>query len=362
MCLRFCRVSTGDIRVISLKKYLDSFESTPAPSAPAGELLSATMESLQGTLRLVGAKAAESCPAHGCELQKRLQSIGATLSVETGPEVVRQAQQQVEAELVVWAERTVDHCRHTADEVKQLLLALAGTAESIGATSETCATQFRNLTVDLESIVVLDDLAQVRASLQTNIVALKSNIEQMTRAQQTVVRDLRARVSAYENKLSRMEPLVYRDEVTGIANRRSIEERVRWAMTRAEKFCIVMLDINAFKGINDKYGHAAGDNLLRQFAAELKMSARSGDFVGRWGGDEFIVLLTCVAIGAGTQVERLRQWVFGDYMLDSAVDSLAHSVRIDAAVGLAEWEPGMAFEQLIAKADAAMYQQKRRLR
>ena len=49
-------------------------------------------------------------------------------------------------------------------------------------------------------------------------------------------------------------------------------------------------------------------------------------------------------------------------MLDSAVDSLAHSVRIDAAVGLAEWEPGMAFEQLIAKADAAMYQQKRRLR
>jgi diguanylate cyclase (GGDEF)-like protein len=346
--------------VISLKKYLDSFESAPAP--PAGGLLSATMESLQGTLRVVGAKAAESCPAHGRELHRRLESIGAALSLEAGPKVVRDAGQQVEAELTVWAERTVDHCRHTADEVKQLLLALASTAESIGATSETCATQFRNLTADLESIVALDDLLQVRASLKTNIVALKSNIEQMTSAQQAVVRDLKARVSAYENKLSELEPLVYRDEVTGIANRRSIEERIRWAMTRGEKFCIVMLDINAFKGINDKYGHAAGDNLLRQFAGELKMSARAGDFVGRWGGDEFMVLLTCVAIGAGIQVERLRQWVFGDYTLDSADDGLTHSVRIDAAVGLAEWQPGMAFEQLIAKADAGMYQEKRRVR
>lgn len=348
--------------MISLKKYLDSVEAAPAPLADPGDLLVATMETLQGTLRVVGTKAAEGCPAFGGALDQRLQSIAATLSLETGAQLVREAQQRVEAELTVWAERTVVHRQHTADEVKQLLLALATTAESIGATSETCATQFRSLTADLESIVALDDLVQVRASLETNIVALKSNIEQMTCAQQAVVRDLRETVSAYEDKLRVLEPLVYRDEVTGIANRRSIEERIRWAMTRGEKFCIVMLDINAFKGINDKYGHAAGDNLLRQFAEELKMSARAGDFVGRWGGDEFIVLLSCDAGGGATQVERLRRWVFGDYTLEPAVRGVegpVRSVRIDAAVGMAEWKPGMGFEQLIAKADGAMYRQKR---
>ncbi len=348
----------GDISVISIKKYLDSSDPTPAPSGPGGELLAVTMESYQGTLRVIGAKAAEACPAHGYELDQHLQKIGTTVSVEAGPALVRQAQQQVEAELGVWAERTVAHCRHTADEVKQLLLALASTAESIGSNSETCATQFRNVTADLEAIVVLDDLVQIRASLGTNIAALKSNVDAMTRAQQAVVLDLRTRVSAYEEKLSAMEPLVYQDEVTGIANRRSMEERIRWAMTRAMKFCIVMLDLNGFKGINDRYGHAAGDVLLRQFATELKMSARSGDFVGRWGGDEFIVLLTCDAAGAVMQVERLRKWVFGDYTVPAAVSGIggaSKSVRVEAAVGLAEWQPGMEFEQLVANADADMY-------
>lgn len=346
--------------MISLKKYLDSSDPTPEPGAAGENLLSATMESYQGTLRVVGARAAEGCPAHGCELDQHLQKIGATLSLEVGAQRVRQTQQQVEAELAVWAERTAAHCRHTADEVKQLMLALAGAAESVGATNETCATQFRSLTADLEAIVALEDLVQIRASLETNIAALKSNVDEMTRAQQAVVVDLRTKVSAYEKKLSEIEPLVYQDEVTGIANRRSMEERIRWTMTRAMKFCIVMLDLNGFKGINDGYGHAAGDSLLRQFATELRTNARSGDFVGRWGGDEFIVVLACDAAGAVSQVERLRKWVFGDYTLPSVSGSGsgANAVRVEAAVGLAEWQPDLSFEQLIANADAAMYLQK----
>ena len=98
--------------------------------------------------------------------------------------------------------------------------------------------------------------------------------------------------------------------------------------------------------------------LLRQFATELKMSARSGDFVGRWGGDEFIVLLASDAAGRGDQLERLRKWVFGDYTVPAAVSGIggaAKSVRVEAAVGLAEWKPDMAFEQLVANADADMY-------
>ena len=121
------------------------------------------MESLQSTLRVVGAKAAEGCPAHGYHLRERLQNIGSSLSLQTIPPLVRQAQQQVEAELTVWAERTAAHCRYTAAQVRELLLALASTAEAIGTANDASATQFRNLTTDLESIVALDDLDLARA-------------------------------------------------------------------------------------------------------------------------------------------------------------------------------------------------------
>ncbi|MGC2638390.1 MAG: GGDEF domain-containing protein [Acidobacteriaceae bacterium] len=346
--------------MISLKRYLDSTD--PAPSPGKDDLLSATMESFQSTLRVVGAKAAEACPAHGCELRERLRRIGSNLSLGVVPPVVRETQQQVEAELTVWAERTADHCRYTAAQVRELLLALAGTAEAIGTANDASATQFRNLTADLESIVALDDLVEIRVSLEKDIVALKSSVEEMTRAQQAVVRDLRTKVSTCEEKLSEIEPLVYRDEVTGIANRRGMEERIRAAIARAETFCIVMLDLNGFKAINDAHGHETGDNLLQQFAHELTMSSRSGDFVGRWGGDEFMVLLGCDAAGAATQIDRLRRWVFGDYTVPFGAGDPKLTVRVDAAVGLAAWQPDISFQQLIAEADKAMYRDKRQTR
>ena len=92
--------------MISLKKYLDATDPAPDPEPPStgDDLLFATMESLQSTLGVVGAKAAEGCPAHGCELRDRLDSIGSTLSLQALPQQVRQARQQVEAELAVWAE------------------------------------------------------------------------------------------------------------------------------------------------------------------------------------------------------------------------------------------------------------------
>ena len=147
--------------------------------------------------------------------------------------------------------------------------------------------------------------------------------------------------------------------LTGLDNRQGVESKVQWRIAAQQRFCVAMLDLNGFKEVNDLYGHEAGDDLPRQFSSELRSTSRIADVVGRWGGDEFIVVLGGTLADAQARMQRIQEWVLGSY----TVENLPDESRIDmtAAVGLAEWHPGETFNELVARADALMYQEKKRL-
>jgi diguanylate cyclase (GGDEF)-like protein len=117
-----------------------------------------------------------------------------------------------------------------------------------------------------------------------------------------------------------------------------------------------MLDLNRFKDVNDTYGHEAGDDLLKQFSTELRSASRATDAVGRWGGDEFVVILDGHLSEAQSHVERMQKWVFGSYTLRPGAEG--PKVETTAAVGLVEWQTGETLKQVLARADALMYKQK----
>ncbi len=83
---------------------------------------------------------------------------------------------------------------------------------------------------------------------------------------------------------------------------------------------------------------------------------RSTDIVSRWGGDEFLVIVDCGAEDMRDRIEPVRKWVFGDYTVQ--IEGQTRSVGVDASVGMASWRPGETAAELIARADAAMYQEK----
>ena len=150
-----------------------------------------------------------------------------------------------------------------------------------------------------------------------------------------------------------VEQLAFKDPLTGLANRRSVEESIQWRISREQMFCVVVLDLNKFKQVNDTHGHLAGDSLLRQFGQELKSNIRPSDIVGRWGGDEFIMVLDCDLPGARAQIERMKKWVLGDYTLQVGTNSL--KINLDASIGVAQWQPGETALQITERADASMY-------
>ena len=153
--------------------------------------------------------------------------------------------------------------------------------------------------------------------------------------------------------------MAYRDPLTGLWNRRYFEERLREEFSRAERagsgrcFSVVIIDLNDFKAINDKFGHLVGDELLKWVGEFLTGHLRTHDVACRTGGDEFMLLLPDLsAADAGPVIARLRQ------KLQQANQSRV--VPISLSIGSASWpEVSDSRDQLLAAADAAMYADKR---
>jgi len=344
--------------LISLKKYLDQKDLRPHPSDTPDE----TVRCYRALLLAIGKSAVHGSPALGNDLESALKGLEHRLSIHSSPSALLHTEKQVEVQLQEWGSRTAEHFKTRADEVKELLIALAKTAEAVGDRNQGYTSQFKDLTKRLETIADLDDLTQIRTSVVASVKELKTHVEQMTRDSKQLVDQLRSEVTTYETRLKAVENLVLKDELTGVASRRSVEERMQRCIENKLAFCVIMIDLNGFKQVNDKYGHLAGDDLLRQFAMELQMYTRSGDMVGRWGGDEFIVLLSADTNGASSHMDRIREWVFGKYTIQRGANKDATVIHMDASLGLAEWKDGNTMQEVVAEADMAMYRDKNKSR
>jgi diguanylate cyclase (GGDEF)-like protein len=160
---------------------------------------------------------------------------------------------------------------------------------------------------------------------------------------------------ALENALSRIQEIASRDELTGLPNRRNMMDLVReHALRRARgaaPFYVAMIDLDHFKHVNDTFGHAVGDETLRAFAAEAQAVLRNTDVIGRWGGEEFLVVLPETAPGEPTvAVDRLRA-----RLAALPVCSSAPELRVRFSAGFTRYRPGEPVDQAIERADRALY-------
>ena len=164
-----------------------------------------------------------------------------------------------------------------------------------------------------------------------------------------------------EAKNRLLEQLALTDELTGLPNRRAIEQwatfQLSGAMRHEFPFCVVMADLDRFKSINDTHGHDAGDQVLKKFAEILRTGTRQSDIAGRLGGDEFLWILTFVDdSGVRVAVERIRA------ALESQTFVLGgQETQVTASFGIAMRRPGSTagLKALLDRADAALYSAKR---
>jgi len=189
------------------------------------------------------------------------------------------------------------------------------------------------------------------ATVLPSISALSSNL-------MTMRLRLKTKKRALEEALEQIQAMATRDDLTGLPNRRAmmaqLEEHARRRARGGLPFYIGMVDLDHFKSVNDTYGHAVGDDVLRAFGVQARQALRTTDLIGRWGGEEFLLVLPETQVGeAIVGVARLRS------NLDHAQVSPAQPhLRLAFSSGFTRYVDGEQIGHAIERADRALYQAK----
>ncbi|MGH7391797.1 MAG: GGDEF domain-containing protein [Candidatus Rokuibacteriota bacterium] len=195
-------------------------------------------------------------------------------------------------------------------------------------------------------------------TLMSTITKMLETIEQQAAEINSFAGRLDAAYKELESTNTRLKETSFKDEVTGLYNRRFFSIRLEEEMQRHRRFnhpvSVVLLDLDGFKAVNDELGHAVGDETLRDVAQILVKHSRGINVVSRYGGDEFVVLLVETSkAGARLYADRIRQVV--------STFPFSHGKRITASFGIASLpddEVGTS-EDLVRAADDALYSAKR---
>ena len=158
---------------------------------------------------------------------------------------------------------------------------------------------------------------------------------------------------------AKLEELANTDPLTQALNRRAFTRYIREELLRMARlpasFALLMLDLDHFKEVNDRHGHTAGDEVLCKAVQDMRNATRGVDFVGRWGGEEFAILLPRADQDAAKIVgERIR----GNIERSLPLPDGSMSIPVTASLGIAVWVPGDSVESLIQRADDALYHAK----
>ena len=204
---------------------------------------------------------------------------------------------------------------------------------------------------------VFEAQQRLREKIDLAGTALMKTNEQLQQRSQ----ELENRTHDLEKALALVEKLAVTDSLTDLRNRRYFDDNLAAAFARSQRFsesiCLILLDVDHFKHINDTYGHAAGDTVLQSLARAFRTRTRETDIVARLGGDEFAFLLYRTALPDGE--------IFANSLLKMATEQLFHfheqEVRIGLSIGIACNQDNIhSIEALYGAADEALYEAKRR--
>ncbi|MFW6092874.1 MAG: GGDEF domain-containing protein [Pseudomonadota bacterium] len=216
-------------------------------------------------------------------------------------------------------------------------------------------------------LLALAGFAPARVDLRTEVVVVL--IYTMVLAQTALIgsfvaglkRMLREKNASLLATMAELEELATRDPLTRLPNRHTAMCQLEEELCRSERrrrngdgLCLALLDVDDFKQVNDRCGHQAGDEVLKLLGETLTAAMRQGDFVARFGGEEFLLILPETTLEGGrTALERIREAV-----ADVPRERMPNAAGITVSIGLARHQPGDRVEVTLGHADAALYRAK----
>jgi diguanylate cyclase len=238
------------------------------------------------------------------------------------------------------------------DVAAALNQAIAGIQDIGGKHQQVMRTAAGRLRTASES----DNVTALRILVRYQSAELLRLADDAGRENEALAASLRGQVTELTAGLKIARQEARQDTLTGLLNRRALEEMMADFEKRDTPRCLILLDLDRFKSINDRFGYLAGDELLRQVAVRIQSALLPSCAAARWGGDEFIVLVDG-SISMGMSVaQKLDQQLRTRYKLG---EGQAASVYAQASVGLSDWKRGDNANTVVERANLALKAKKR---
>jgi diguanylate cyclase len=311
---------------------------------------------LRELLTLLLTNVAELTPEHQ-QLGEQVEQLNTLLALPLSAARLAEAERQLRAIII-----RQGAIRHRLEQSKQALKDMMTTLIArLSAISDTTGSYYEKVETYSQRIGSARDIGELSDVVRNLLDDTRVVTADMARARDDLVqarqkvRDHEQRVEALESELARITQLVRTDPLTQTLNRRGFEETYALELSRCERLglalTVALLDVDDFKRLNDTYGHHAGDLALKHLADVLRASLRPSDAVGRYGGEEFVILLpetepgVAVEIMARVQRELTKRIFMHDL----------NKVLITFSAGVADLDFGKGFIDALERCDKAMY-------
>jgi diguanylate cyclase len=253
-------------------------------------------------------------------------------------------------QMAPWEQQLTD----SAQEIRTILLSLADLLQRTGQAASHSTSTLGDVRITIDDMKLPQDLRKVHVRLIREIDRMISNNstlkEELARSQDSL--------EEQRNQIENLKTAIRVDGLTQLANRMYFDEKLMEMVSLQNRypdpFSLLMIDVDEFKKINDSLGHQAGDRFLRRIAVKLKASIRESDFIARFGGDEFALILPKTKAAAASELGRKICHLMEEslFLLDGK------GFTMTLSIGIAEVVLGETWEALINRADGALYQAK----
>jgi diguanylate cyclase len=238
----------------------------------------------------------------------------------------------------------------------RMMVELLGAAEQINTNVENHSSEIAKNVQEVDDMPMTGEMDLVKQVLLSHMKTLLSSNQRM----QEEMLCTRYRLEEQAQQIDSARREARRDELTGVANRKAFNEKLHLLMAEWRRqqtpFVLVLADLDQFKRVNDSHGHIAGDRLLNSVGTLLRELVREEDFVGRYGGDEFAILLPQTELNVGAELAEMVRVGIADGVCRIA--RRGDEPAVSLSLGVAAPCEGDTDETLIHRADDAMYKSK----
>ncbi len=332
--------------MISLKKTIEAYDYRSMWQAGLESYLSA-IQSLEKNTIGVDHAGVNQYRAKLQELKSRLENAHLT------PQSLRDVSSDLDEELKHYRSELESLLKESTHDLKDVVAVLAEATESLSQRENLHSGQLSRISGSLEAISQIDDLAQVRITLNRQVSELRFCISRMSHDNESALAGLQKEIAGFQQRLEKVQVEASTDPLTGVANRRRCTREIMSRIRSRNPFGILLFDLNKFKNVNDTLGHAAGDAVLQVIAQRLSENIRHDDLVCRWGGDEFVVVHDGVAVELSARGKDIAARISGKVTIK--LNGSDHTLSIGAEFGWAEYRANETAEDLFARADKVLY-------